>query len=354
MDDKPAQDQNPAPVLPQSGPTTNPPVEAPPSPAPMEPPLSSPATVDQPDQSAPVPFGAGQAEQTPPLISETPAVLSDTPLPPAMEQTPIPPAPPTPAPAPAGSPRFGEAGGPPSSGEVSLEFPNEPAESGGGKKFWLIIPIVIVILILAAFFLLRGRGEESITQEEQPIPTVQPSITAAAPLLLSLTSPKEGEIATSAAIDITGSTSPKAAVVFFTDKNWESTDSAATGLFAGKIKLTSGTNDILVVAVNNKGEKKSQARKVIFGIAGSSPSASLAEATGSGLTRGKIQAIAGIITGINGQIVTILDKSQGETFYNLKVASASSALSLGQAALAIATLDQEGNLTADLLHAVAK
>lgn len=351
MDDKPAQGQSLpplpnapiAPVLPPAQPESAPPPVVPPAPSIVE----RPAEI-QPDE---------------------PAVLSDTPPPLETESAQIPPAPPPPPPS---SPY----GGPPQSGEVTLTPPPEAGNAsvargglpGGPKLFVLLGVVVLVIVLLGKFVFLKGESSQPPTPSPSPT-TVSPtpSIAKAVPLVLSLLTPKEGEVATTSPILIKGTTAPNSAIVFLTDKNFESTESGVTGSFSGNLKLSSGTNDILIVAVNSKGESKSESRKAIFGTdtaaSIASPSAAPIE---SGLTRGKFTAVAGIITGINEQIVTILNKSQAESFTNIKVASASairlsgsekaglSALSLGQAALAVATLDKEGNLVANLIHAVAK
>lgn len=354
MDDKPAQGQS-VPPLP------NAPVAPLPPPAQPEsiPPLIVPPAPN---------IVGGPAEIQP----DEPAVLSDTPPPLEMESAQIPPMPPPPPPPPA-SPY----GGPPQSGEVTLTPPPPEASNafiakgglpGGPKLFVLLGLAILIIVLLGKFVFLKGESSQPPAPSPSPT-TVSPtsSIAKVVPLTLLLTSPVAGEVATASLILIRGTTGPNAAVVFLTDKNFESTESGVTGSFSGNLKLSSGTNDILIVAVNSKGESKSESRKVIFGTdtadAIASPSATPIE---SGLTRGKFTAVAGIITGINEQIVTILNKSQAESFTNIKVASASairlsgsekaglSALSLGQAALAVATLDKEGNLVANLIHAVAK
>lgn len=338
MDDKPAQGQS-----------------LPPLPTPIE---SGP---DAPVAPAPPP---AQPESVPPPIvppqPEEPAVLSDTPPPLEMESAQIPPVPPPPA-----SPY----GGPPQSGEVTLTPPPQDisdapvAKSGlpGGPKLFVLLGVAILVIVLLGKFVFL-KGESSQPPTPSPTPSVvegpSPSIAKVVPLTLLLTSPAEGVVATASSILIKGTTAPNAAVVFLTDKNFESTESGVTGSFSGSLKLSSGTNDILIVAVNSKGESKSESRKVIFGTATATSSATPSPTPIElGLTRGKFTAVAGIITGINEQIVTILNKSQGESFTNIKVASPSatlSTLSLGQAALAIATLDKEGNLVANLIHAVAK
>ena len=344
MDDKPAQGQPLAPLPNVPASPLPPPAQpefVPPSPSPSPSPVQEPPPI----VSQPV-----EAEIQP----DEPTVFSDTPPPLEMESAQIPSVPPP----------------PPQSGEVSLmPEPPPPIQSGstpaqgGKKKLFIIIPLVAVAVLILVFVVFRGRGESNLTSTAQPTaaPTIPPAggptpIAKTAPFTLSLTAPQEGQIATTSSILIKGTTASNAAVVFLTDKNFESTESGTTGSFSGNLKLSSGTNDILIVAVNSKGEKKSEARKVTFGT----------EATGSALVKGKMQAIAGIITGINGAILTVLDKSQNDAFYNLKVASAAairlsgnekaslSALSLGQAALAVVTLDEEGNLVANLIHAIAK
>lgn len=362
MDDKPAQGQSlpPLPTPIKSGPDA--PVAPLPPPAQPE---SVPPPPPPPNPEFPpiVPPAPSIVEELAEIQPDESVVLSDTPPPPEMESAQIPP-------------------GPPQSGEVTLTPPppeagNAPvAKSGlpGGPKLFVLLGLaILIIVLLGKFVFLKGEGSQPAAPSEAPNRTVRgevegptPSIVKTAPLTLLLTSPAEGEVATASSILIKGSTAPNAAVVFLTDKNFESTESGTTGSFSGSLNLSQGTNDILIVAVNGKGESKSESRKVIFGTDTADASASLLEATGSALIRGKMQAIPGIITGINGAIVTILDKSQNDTFYNIKVASASairlsgsekaglSALSLGQAALAVAAPDGEGNLVANLIHAVAK
>lgn len=314
-----------------------------------------------------------------PLPLEQPLDMVETPLPsvklgtqvataftPPVQKTQIPPAPP-----PYIAPSH------PVSGEVTLpkaapvERPNPVVRPESHIRKKIIISMFFAILFVGALvagvlFLTQRREKiesERIATPEVLLPTTPTESVGPVALTLSLTSPKDGQTVTIGKVTVSGTTAPNSVIVFYTETSQDSVESQETGNFQGEISLLPGSNELIIVAINEKGEKTLQTRSVIYEAiesADASPSGEKAE-------KAKQQLIQGLITGVNDSVVTILSQDQDEEFYDMADAASTiikvkgkgvatlNNLELGQKAVIVGTVDDKHNsILAKLIHTISK
>lgn len=239
------------------------------------PPVEPPASVQPPQPTQPLSF-ASQA----PFVPEQSASAMPDPLPidhpippvqprgesppsPSLEMPPtlaqplatVPPPPPPP---------------PPPSGEVTLMGQSGSDFSYGAKPPWykskLILSVFIILLaaglVVGGLFILQKKGGSEVATEESIAQPTQPPQPAG--LTLTIDSPKEGEVFTIEEATISGKTSPNTVVVFVSDRDQDSVESDATGVFSGKVKIARGLNEIIIVGVSASGEEKRESRNIVY------------------------------------------------------------------------------------------
>lgn len=250
------------------------------------------------------------------------------------------------------------------SGEVSLVSSELPKAASakpptfGRKKIMLPALALLAVLAGGTFFVFqRGMDvEEQTFPTEQPTPTVATTVLPASPLILTVESPLEGVIVKDAKLAVSGKTSANTVVALFTDASEDSLQTGGSGSFETMLTLVVGINELSLLAVSERGEVKSETRSITY------------EATNAALAkekpRGTKKALYGTITGVNGPVVTLLEKP--DTFYTVTEATGSGATIKGVTPASLASLkpgvsvvvvgdaDEEGSMFAKLIHVMAQ
>jgi hypothetical protein len=128
----------------------------------------------------------------------------------------------------------------------------------------------VILAILAAVLLLGGgAGIYFGLNPATPKPTPTPVPVQARPepepeLTLSLTSPTIDTIAENKMLKVSGTTLPNIPVVIMTEDFDSSVVSDDTGNFETEVELTGGVNTLVVTAMAENGEEKSETQEVVF------------------------------------------------------------------------------------------
>lgn len=185
--------------------------------------------------------------------------------------------------------------------------------------FFILIPALLFISLLLAFLIFPNIFKEKSKE------------TANETFALSLSTPEDEEYTQTSLVKIIGKASPRAIIVAYSNDAGEVIKAKSDGIFSLDFPLAEGLNEISVIAQNETGEEKSEARDVFYDREGalltsltleetnspkeSSPSSiqEVKERIKKERERQKIKVNAGSVKGILGQTATLTTKKGSRT-----------------------------------------
>ena len=132
----------------------------------------------------------------------------------------------------------------------------------------LIAGVIVTFGIYTANRALQQRAEESIT-EQTPAPTAKTEVSdqkesaESTTTELDIETPETNSISTEDTITLRGTTYPNAIIVVFVNNTDYLISANATGKFATPIKLTAGSNTIIVVSKHPDTTMQAQAQRLV-------------------------------------------------------------------------------------------